>query len=207
MRVDYNRIKKIFDAKGYRFFEEEMRLNPFGMRIGINSNKFDDIIGVAYINERGDTTLRVWQGTTDPGAYWLTRPMNPQGTFILAPGQHKNCYEVGQHQGKYEALVQVKAVTGYRDNDRDNIIGKMDRKGRIKYESEHMVTGTYGINIHRSNPYTKSYVVDKWSAGCQVFESARDYDFFMDLCNKHVAFNTNKFDYTLFEKSDLYLAA
>ena len=58
-------------------------------------------------------------------------------------------------------------------------------------------------NIHRSNPYTESYVVNKWSAGCQVFKKVEDYEKFMDLCGESAKIYGNSFTYTLIDEKDL----
>ena len=36
-----------------------------------------------------------------------------------------------------------------------------------------LLKGFMGLIFHRSNPYTESYYVDKWSAGCQVFKKVK----------------------------------
>ena len=63
--------------------------------------------------------------------------------------------------------------------------------------------GYFGINIHRSNPYTESYLVNKWSAGCQVFKRIADYDEFINLCQQSAALYGNAFTYTLVTEKDL----
>ena len=62
--------------------------------------------------------------------------------------------------------------------------------------------GIFGINIHKSNPYTESQRVDKWSAGCQVFKRAQDYAVFMGLCDRASNLYGNSFTYTLLEEQD-----
>lgn len=60
----------------------------------------------------------------DPGRAWLTLGWGgPGGTAILCPGQYVDAYEVGNHNGKYEALLQGRPVKVWRDYDRD---GKLD---------------------------------------------------------------------------------
>ena len=63
--------------------------------------------------------------------------------------------------------------------------------------------GVFGINIHRSNEFVKSNLVDKWSAGCQVFASPKDYATFISLCKKAVALYGNRFTYTLIDETEL----
>jgi len=134
--------------------------------------------------------------TTDPGKYWLENPINPKGTAILVPGQYLGTWKLGKHQGKYEALVQRKPVKVWRDNNKDSVID-------YPYAHAQVSEGYFGINIHRSNPYDKSYVVDRWSAGCQVFQAIDDYKEFMDLCKSSSDLYGNSFSYTLVTEEEL----
>jgi hypothetical protein len=57
----------------------------------------------------------------------------------------------------------------------------------------------YGIDIHRANKTGTTKTVDKNSAGCQVFESADDFDLFLKLCQKHKSLYGNRFTYSLID--------
>ena len=146
--------------------------------------------------EGEEIKIHRWSITTDPGKYWLENPTNPKGTAVLVPGQYRSTWKIGKHQGKYEALVQRKPVKVYRDNNKDDVID-------YKNISTSIDEGYFGINIHRSNPYTESYVINKWSAGCQVFKAVEDYNEFMELCNKSSEIYGNGFTYTLIDEKDL----
>ena len=63
--------------------------------------------------------------------------------------------------------------------------------------------GYFGINIHRSNPYDQSYVINKWSAGCQVFKKIEDYNKFIQLCKDSAKIYGNGFTYTLITEKEL----
>ena len=91
------------------------------------------------------------------------------------------------------AVAQYKPVKVWRDNDKDD---------QLDYDVE-IQEGMFGINIHRSNPYTSSYYVGKWSAGCQVFSIKKEYDEFMGLINKSAKLYGDKFTYTLITEDDL----
>jgi hypothetical protein len=140
-----------------------------------------------------------WEGkyftiTTDPGTYWLNNPMQPSGTAILKQGQYINSHKIGLHQGKYKALTQQKPVTVIRDYDRNALLdfnnGKED-------------TGLFGINIHRANATGTTKNIDKYSAGCQVFEKADDFANFLELAEKHNTMYGNNFTYTLVDERAL----
>ncbi len=197
MRLDYNYIEDVYIKKGYAFFDGDKpyNLNIFGIRCATDTNFFDDLICVAYRSNHLETVVEVFQGTTDPGKYWLEHPMNKDGTAILVEGQYKGVYKIDKHRGKYNALCQrLGKVTVFRDNDKDT-------KHDLDPETEQ--TGYYGINIHKSNPYVK--YVDKYSAGCQVFRLEKHFDRFMLLAFKSAEIYGNSFTYTLFNKSDFSL--
>ena len=192
-------IKSYFAAKDYKFFDtpdRKLNLNIIGVRRdNQGSNTFDDFLLVMYREEELMVNHR-WQVTTDPGKYWLMHPMNPKGTAVLVPGQYRGTWQLGKHQGKYEALVQRKPVKVYRDNSKDEVI---DYNNIVTLVDE----GYFGINIHRSNPYDQSYEINKWSAGCQVFKKVDDFNAFMDLCRDSAKVYGPKFTYTLIDEKDL----
>ena len=192
-------IKSYFVAKNYKFFdtpEKKLNINIIGVR-GDNqgTNTFDDFVHMMYREEELMISHR-WSATTDPGKYWLKHPMNPKGTAVLAPGQYRSTWQLGKHQGKYEALVQRKPVKVYRDNSKDEVI---NYNNIVTLVDE----GYFGINIHRSNPYDQSYEINKWSAGCQVFKKVEDFNVFMELCRKSAKIYGPKFTYTLIDEKDL----
>ena len=146
------------------------------------SNEFDDLIGLV---SNGKIT---WvTGTTNPGVHWLKNMMNPKGTAVLKPGQYIDTWALGLHQGKYEAFKQVKPVTVFRDKD-------LDDKSEETASTE---TGLFGINIHRANPSAISKIIDKWSAGCQVFNNPADFKKILDEAK---ASKQKAFTYTLLKE-------
>lgn len=195
-------IQEAMISKGYKWFtggslNKDYDVNIVGVRnseVGEQiTNHFDDCLTLSYKVD-GVWKFHCWEATTDPGQYWMNNPMNKDGCAILVPGQYRGSHKIRKHQGKYEALGQKKPVKVYRDNDRDNIYDT---------DEETITEGIYGINIHRSNPYTESYYVNKWSAGCQVFKKVDDFNTFMDICYKAKAIWGDSFTYTLIESSDI----
>tara|TARA_R110000787_G_scaffold185864_1_gene297435 strand:- start:333 stop:926 length:594 start_codon:yes stop_codon:yes gene_type:complete len=188
-------FKNAFRSKEYTFFEKgNLNLNIIGVRMGKKAtNSFDDYLYVVYKVD-GNWEYREYRITTDAGAYWLKNPMNNKGTAILKPNQYRGAWSIGKHQGKYLSLVQSKEVEVYRDNNKDMI---------LDYSETTLDKGFFGINIHKSNPNKESYNVDKWSAGCQVFKKADDFDNFMDLCEAASFEWSNSFTYTLIESNDI----
>ncbi len=182
------------DSSDYIFFDgnKKLNINVIGVRRDNNgTNEFDDFLVLVYKNENLKEVCKVYPITTDPGKYWLENPINPKGTAILVPGQYRGTWKLGRHQNKYEALVQRKPVKVWRDNNKDEAI---DYQG-FNTLSE----GYFGINIHRSNPYDKSYLVNKWSAGCQVIANAAEWEIFMSIVRKSAELHGDTFSYTLLE--------
>lgn len=193
-RKNIRGLLSLMKSKGYQINDKPYQLNIVGVRADSNvPNKFDDKMYVFWNSENG------WQGkyftvTTDPGTYWLNNPMQKEGTAILKQGQYINSHKIGLHQGKYKALVQQKPVTVIRDYDRNALLdfnnGKED-------------TGLFGINIHRANAVGTTKTIDKYSAGCQVFENADDFAKFLELAEKHNTMYGNNFTYTLVDERAL----
>lgn len=185
------RIISLLKAKGYRVYKRPYELNIIGVRSAqTHAGKFDDQILVIYRDEKKRWRQHVFAATTDPGTYWLENPMNPQGTAILKEGQYVDAYRMGLHKGKYVALVQRKPVTVLRDYDRNSTLDFLNGVPD---------TGLFGINIHRALRKGTALVVDRFSAGCQVFKQAEDFYFFIDLCYRHRALYGNNFTYTLLD--------
>ena len=191
-----NRVKQIMERKGYKFFEKgDYNLNIIGIRSEVNiANSFDDTL-LCIFKKDNKWVFNEYPITTDAGRYWLKNPMNSKGTALLVPNQYRGVYGLRNHLGKYEALCQSWGdVEVYRDDNRDMI---------LDYDPNTIDKGMFGINIHRSNPATQSSVVEKWSAGCQVFKKVKEFNEFIEDCKE--ASNTwgNKFSYTLLTYKDL----
>jgi len=188
--LELESIKQAYLDAGYAWFGEgEFNLNLFGIR-GESSDpgEFNDLIGVAYVDADGAQQLRIWPATTDPGRPLLLRPINVAGTAILVPGQYPGAYQIGNHRG-YEALVQRGPVRVWRDRNRDAQLDWGDDAG---------IEGYYGINIHRARPKGDTPDVGSYSAGCQVFQSARDFDDMMAIARSAARRWGPRITYTLF---------
>lgn len=184
-----SRIKAILKANGYVLYTEPYRLNIVGLRNdSIIPNRFDDEIHVFYAKPDGSWNYHIWPATTDPGTFWLNNPIYEKGTAILAQGQYENGYAIGKHKGLYDALVQMKPVTVIRDYDRDAL---------LDFYNGEKQTGNFGINIHRAESSGTTKLINKYSAGCQVFQNAHDFEQFMVLCEQHRKLYGNSFTYAL----------
>lgn len=183
---------KALKDKDYVIYDQPFQLNIVGVRNAESQpNKFDDQLYVFYKDENWNWVLKEYPITTDTGTFWLLNPMSNLGTAMLKEGQYIDAYKQGLHKGQYTALVQDKPVTTYRDYDRNAVFDFGQRE----------TTGNYGINIHKAGADSQS--VDKWSAGCQVFQKSEDFQEFMQLTDKHKANFGNKFTYTLLDERAL----
>ena len=180
------------EKHGFAVFESGLyNLNIIGVRTKGRPNEFDDRLCLVYKDNDGWVT-REWPATTDPGTYWLENPSKIQGTAVLAsPQQCRGVYKIDLHGGRYEALCQrLGKVYTWRDSDKSDVVDWN--------QLDDAVAGWYGINIHRAGK--DSTQVDKWSAGCQVFQQAKHFDAFMELVKKSAELYGNAFTYTLIEE-------
>ena len=189
-------------SKGYKYFTgngKDYDVNIIGVRNsdtkGRVTNAFDDCVTLSYKLE-GEWKFHCFQATTDPGSHWEENLLNKKGVAILKPGQYRGSHKLRLHQGKYLALGKQKPVKVYRDNNRD---------GKYDLLEENIDEGIFGINIHRATSIEdgKSIQVDKWSAGCQVIASNRDFKTFMKIVDRSAKIYGNIFTYTLIESKDI----
>jgi hypothetical protein len=185
-------LLKLAVEKGYKIYDRPNELNIWNVRKNTTvPNQFDDMMYVFWKNDSGKWVGKQYPITTDPGTYWLNKPMNAKGTAILKEGQYIDAYQQGMHRSKYKALVQRKPVTVIRDYDRNAVLdfynGKED-------------TGLHGINIHRANSTGTTKSINKYSAGCQVFANADDFAEFLKLTDSHKAIYGNQFTLSLVDE-------
>jgi hypothetical protein len=184
-------IKEYMTGKGYRVFQRPFELNIVGIRSASNiENAFDDTINIFYVDNSGTWQYKSYAATTDPGIPYLKKPINQNGTAILKPGQYIGSHAIGMHRGLYLALVQRAPVIVIRDYNND---------GKLDYNSSREEKGMFGINIHRAQEKGTTKYIEGFSAGCQVFANAEDFQQFLQLCKTHKGLYGNVFTYTLLQ--------
>lgn len=174
-------VRQLFETSNASFKE----INIFGIRNMLDPelDEFNDFIGLITEKE-----LRIYEGTTDPGQYWVKNPITSEGitgAAHLCEGYHHNCWIVGVHMPNtnfaHEGLIQWGApVHIWRDTDGDN-----------KYSAwEPKTEGWYGINLHstKTDSATKIY---NYSAGCQVIKNYTDHLEFMELIKSSIRYRQN----------------
>jgi len=198
MSYTKEQVEAAVKAKGYVWFEDANNkgydVNIIGIRNSSTGQKvtnvFDDLLTLSYKDETGTWKYREWPATTDPGKKGVMQFGNKAGVARLVEGQYRGSHTIRLHQGKYEALGQVKNVKVYRDANRD-----------LVYDESKIAEGVFGINIHKAG--ANSTYVENWSEGCTVFKKSADFEEFMKICRKAKDLHGNSFTYTLIKSSDI----
>ena len=193
--MDYQKLKAAVRARGYVFFDRgQFNLNIVGVRTNDDAaNTFNDWLYVAYRDQSNTEQCLAWRITTDPGLKYRFNPINPMGTGIIVPGQHRGVWALGKHKGA-PALVQVKPLAVYRDENCDAL---------LDYDESTIDRCMGGFNCHKSSKTGTSKQVDGWSAGCQVFANCHDHDMLLALARRSVALHGDGFTYTLLRECEL----
>ena len=196
---EYNELPPILwnvKKHGFAIFEDgDYDLNIIGIRnvIDPKDNRFDDQIVIAYrCNGKWITETAAF--TTDPGAYWLTKEDYRDCAVYMHPQQARGAYKIGSHRG-YKALRQIRSVRFWRDGDKSF----SPRYGGPIFKD------MIGLNIHRSSKKEGgSLYVDRWSAGCQVFQNNNDFERFLELCELQISsLGYRTFTYTLITNKEV----
>lgn len=199
-QISYDQVKNMYAEKGYRFFDSgpyQANLCAFRNKDLVTVNKFNDWLGVAYLDEFLNKHFLIFRGTTKPGLTSLEgKPMNPKGTFILAPGQHKNAWTDGFHHAndpekRYPAFVQAGpgVFTGWRDNDQDK---QFDMTGPL-------INGVLGLNGHHAGVNNKLESVNGYSYACQVVRDDKEHRIWHSVGQRCIELYLKPLDYTLFQ--------
>lgn len=202
MKYTIEQLRKALENKKYKFFESKgerpYNVNIIGVRHDNHmNNEFNDLMYLIFSSSTdGPLEIHEYHITTDPGTTTINDPDHynkaKTGTAILVPGQYLSVYNYSQgHQGYYQLRQVLGDVWVYRDTNKSKVIENMEKfKGRFE------------INIHRSSA-TSSRFVNNWSAGCQVFQSADDFDHFIQFCKLAKENHGNHFTYTLITEADI----
>ena len=201
-----DQIKKTYDKRQYKYFlDKKFDCNVFGVRSLSNvAGKFDDVVGVFYKDYNEQEKIVCFKATTDPGTYWLSNPLNKDGTLIMLEGQYRGAYKIGIHgrtwaSGGYKALEQIKPMRYVRDNNKDDVLDF-----NLSNDPKNIVKGVYKTNIHRASKWQKIPLIGKYSAGCQVVQSIDDFKIFIEICERQIEEGIgNSFTYTLLNEKNI----
>lgn len=198
-KIDYDFVKSMYAQKSYKFFDSgEYDVNFFGIRNKDLTivNKFNDLIGVAYLDEFLNKQCLVFAGTTKPGLTYLKDKLgNPNGTGILCEDQYRKCWVIGKHNiGKaheHEAMVQSGpgVFKVWRDKDSD---GNFDLDGPV-------YTDVQGLNGHTTRDFDIENV-GAFSAACNVIQDDKEHAIWLNVGKRSAELYGNLFTYTLFRQ-------
>jgi hypothetical protein len=102
-----------------------------------------------------------FQGTVDPGRYYMDNPMNSLGTARIEPGLYEMAngfHGLTTHGKKYPAFVPYKDLLVRRDGNKDKVFDRNDKTYK----------GKFGVNIHAM---FSDGEVERNSAGCTVVKA------------------------------------
>jgi len=221
--IDINTIIKYARIKGYDIFEDNGNYNLniwFIRNANSKAGRFDDI-QIIFWKHEGLWYKQVYTCTTDPGKYYLLKPLTKYGTAIVKPGQYSGVFRFGYHKGDkaHPALVQRGLITVIRDFNKDtNLDSNVLDYNNIHIKSngdikEYYVDGKllrreqegyFGINNHLASNTGISRYVGKHSAGCLVQNDAkRYYSEFIPTIENAVEIWGNNFTATIVTETDM----
>jgi hypothetical protein len=163
-------IKKIDQKKqelGYPVFRNNLK----DYNLNAKPDHFDDIVVIDWWDLHNIRNIHTWEITTDPGLYWLKKPMNVNGTAIVCHDQFvRGAFKPGYHKG-YKAMIQNNYDSFYvwRDNNKNKIL---DYSG-LKYNDVTGLNWHHAYNVEKVGPY---------SAGCQVHSKIKDQQKSYAIC-------------------------
>jgi len=188
------------EALGHTFFSGPWNPNIGGIRCRERvAGRWDDMMLLAYEDDRGHGQLFAFQGTTDPSAHWLTSTKaHKDGTAIVLADQHRGCWQFGPrqlHNGRYPAFKQRAPMSFVRDANRDSIldIEALIVEGKV-------LSGIRGFNGHRASASMAVPLVGLYSAGCQVWRIKPHFDHVLDFANWTAPLYGNVVSYTLMDE-------
>lgn len=208
--IHYRHIEAMYRQNGYRFFKGAYNCNFFGIRnreagqtrIFHQTDKFDDLIGVAFEDKHKNGIVIIAVGTVDPGLQSLVAPVFIEqiknGALILAEDYYPSVYTLepnGWGYWNYPVLRQTGNFRGFRDNNKNQWL---DLEG-VQQEGK-----WFGAGLHTTKKGYDPVRIGPWGAGCQVVEHYEDHQAMMKpaLMQSKLGLG-NKCSYGLFAKPSL----
>lgn len=201
INLTYDKVKQIFDKKGYLFYDN----GTFNLNIGFvrESDEFtNELTDTMFIAYRDEFLLRrciCLPATTKAG--FSPALFNPKvvagmrGVAVVKPNQYRGTWQfVDSYVDwlKYPYFQQIKPIDVYRDANGDKHIDK-----------EQVQNGLFGINIHRmSGIGVLGGILNNWSEGCMGIDEL-NWRKILPVIRSAVKIYGINFTATLIEKSDL----
>ena len=142
--------------------------------VGIQSlaDAYDEFDDKFFLYDENDKFIIGTTGTTNSGATGLKDFMNwnPKGCWVWQTDRfYSGFYEYGLHKGRMNALRQIKAAYGFRDNNKND---KSEQIGKLYFDN-------VNANFHGVDYDPNSIKVIKkiggWSTACNVCNNMVDY--------------------------------
>lgn len=146
-----------------------------GKKTRFREDTADDTIALVRLDERGNSLVSEYVGTTEPG---LFSGGNAMGVFKLSPGFYY--FKLGKHHGTNPCLVQDCAVLGERAKEGKDWDETDETTWQITDGSLHIHAGIKNLNH-----------VGNWSAGCTVIAGGwegKAWAEFFNACRKATNF-------------------
>lgn len=203
--ITYESITEAYRRMGYKYSSVPFILNLFSIRSNTSeSNQFDDLTVGFYHDYNSKCHILIFNSTTDPGKYWLQNPSNREGTAIMVPDQYFDVYTIGIHGrtglNPYEAFEQIGPMKYIRDNNKDL---KLDFS--LMNDKKNIFWANIKSNVHRASKLIIVQVIEKYSAACQVIQSASNFESLLEAGRNQIKkTGVKKFNYTLFTESQFF---
>ncbi len=177
--------RKLASALGFKIFDD--RLNIWGIRTP--KGEFNDYFILFPAIDEGYLLV---EGTTEPSTGYISTIFNSGGRNIngiatlVSNQQYLNCWMLGYHKGRYEALVQVGhkfLVTRHKKDTEDF------------YITTNVYTDVGGLNFHTTKIGYTLNAIKGFSEGCQVVFNAKEY--FNKVIPLIKRYNQRVYDYTI----------
>lgn len=141
-------------------------MDPDGSINANRQNAFDDLHVIYTFNKEGKPVLLFKaECTTQPGARYTLRPINPEGAAIADLG-YQVCWQTGLHRGNYPALIQTGgSIRVWRDRSKTYARGGENK----------LTSGWFGINQHHGGDAPRTDI-GSHSAGCLVTRSVKAHE-------------------------------
>jgi hypothetical protein len=123
----------------------------------------------------------------------------------MVPDQYFDVYTIGIHGrtglNPYEAFEQIGPMKYVRDNNKDL---KLDFS--LMNDKKNIFWANIKSNIHRASKLIIVQVIEKYSAACQVIQSASNFESLLEAGRNQInKTGVKKFNYTLFTESQFFI--
>lgn len=128
-------------------------------------NAFDDLHVLYEFRNGKPVLLFKAECTTQPGARYTLKPINPEGAAICDLG-YQVCWKPGLHRGNYPALIQTGGqIRVWRDRTKSYARGGENKT----------TIGWFGINQHHGSNAPRTDI-GSHSAGCLVTKQVDEHE-------------------------------